>query len=185
MSLPEGPKFRIELIDRSEAERLINISAEIERKSLPIDEMTDLISRMHGRWCLPQGKFQKKADVDIVQKWIRLCRGYLKSGDSLNRLKSEGAVCSSDIEPIMCRSYLERVYKEHNERNNGLTVFNSEQIQAASRAFEALISDGNVPMLFGDPGSAKDLWYKCFIHHAYHTLLDSSYIPAKIFPDQP
>jgi hypothetical protein len=183
MSYQEGIEIEFRPPVEVDLKRQAEIAAKIERTALPVDKMTDLIFRMHGHWCLPEGKNQKKDDVDVVKKWTRLCRGYLKSGDSLKRLKNEGGVRPADIEPIMCRSYLERVFKEHNERNSGLAVLNSERIQAANRAFEALVDDGNVRMVFGDPGYAKDLWYKCFIHLAYHTLLDSD-IPTQIFPDQ-
>jgi hypothetical protein len=183
MSYQERPDIEMRSPVRVDVKEQSRISAKIERTALPVDKMTDLIFRMHGHWCLPEGKNQKKDDVDVVQKWIRLCHGYLKSGDSFKRLKNEGAVRPADIEPIMCRSYLEKVYEGHNGRNDVLAVLNLETVQAANRAFEALIGDGNVRMFFGDPGSAKDLWYKCFMHHVYRSIFDST-IPVQIFPDQ-
>lgn len=165
-------------------EKEAEIAAKIERTTLPIGKMTDLLIRMDGHWCLPKGNKRKKDDVDVVQKWIRLCQGYLNSGNSLNEFRKKGAVCSTDLEPMLCRYYLERVYEEHNGRNNNSAVLNRDAVQAANRAFEALVGDGKNKLFFGDPGLAKDLWHKCLMHHIYHTLHNTVALYTQIFPDR-
>lgn len=135
----------------------------IQQTSLPIDETNRLILDMGSKWQLPLENGQKTG-VNYIQKWVRLCEGYIKSCELLDLLEREGAI-TPNLEAMACRRYLNQVYRSNNFESTEATT-----IIAANRAFKALIGgeQESKVLLPEDPSCARILVVRCATHKMLH-----------------